>query len=88
MNIAHKCSNCRGSGKQQEVVRLQVKIPAGIDSGQKLKLKCEGEPGTKGGTSGDLYVVMHVKDHPFFKRDGYEVFCEVPISFTQAALGA
>lgn len=86
--IAHKCASCRGSGKKQEEVRLQVKIPAGIDSGQKLKLKGEGEPGTKGGTSGDLYVVMHVKDHPFFKRDAYDVFCEVPVSFTQAALGA
>ncbi len=86
--IAHKCTNCRGHGKKNEEVRLEVKIPAGIDSGQKLKLKGEGEPGAKGGPAGDLYVVMHVKEHPFFRRDGYEVFCEVPVSFTQAALGA
>ena len=86
--IAHKCVTCRGSGKKQDEVRLQVKIPAGIDSGQKLKLKGEGEPGTKGAPSGDLYVVMHVQEHPFFRRDGFEVFCEVPVSFTQAALGA
>jgi molecular chaperone DnaJ len=86
--IAHKCSTCRGSGKRQDEVRLKVKIPAGIDSGQKLKLKGEGEPGTKGAPSGDLYVVMHVQEHPFFRRDGFEVFCEVPVSFTQAALGA
>lgn len=86
--IAHKCAQCRGTGKKHEDVRLEVKIPAGIDSGQKLKLKGEGEPGSKGGPAGDLYVVMHVKEHPFFRRDGYEVFCEVPISLTQAALGA
>jgi molecular chaperone DnaJ len=86
--IAQKCSTCRGSGKKHEDVHLEVKIPAGIDSGQKLKLKGEGDPGSKGGPAGDLYVVIHVKDHPFFRRDGYEVFCEVPVSFTQAALGS
>ena len=86
--IAHKCGTCKGSGKKHEEVHLEVKIPAGIDSGQKLKLKAEGDPGSKGGPAGDLYVVIHVKDHPFFRRDGYEVFCEVPVSFTQAALGA
>lgn len=84
----HKCPTCRGSGKTHEDVRLSVKIPAGIDTGQKLKLKNEGEPGVKGGSAGDLYVVVHVKEHPFFKRDTYEVSCEVPISFTEAALGA
>lgn len=86
--IAQKCPTCRGAGKKHEDVHLQVKIPAGIDSGQKLKLKGEGEAGTKGGASGDLYVVMHAKEHPFFQREGYEVFCEVPVSFTQAALGS
>ncbi len=85
--IKNKCSDCRGSGHVSENVKLAVKIPAGIDTGQKLKLRGEGEAGSAGGPSGDLYVVIEVKDHDFFKRDGFDVFCEVPISFVQAALG-
>lgn len=68
--------------------KFAVKIPAGIDTGQKMKLRGEGAAGAHGGPAGDLYVVIDVKEHPFFKRDTYDVHCEVPISFVQAALGA
>jgi molecular chaperone DnaJ len=85
--IKNKCPDCRGQGRKTENVRLVVKVPAGIDTGQRLKLRGEGEPGAGGGPSGDLYVVIEVADHPLFKRDGYDVACEVPISVTQAALG-
>ncbi len=86
--IRNKCPDCKGGGRTVDNVKLAVKVPAGIDSGQKLKLRGEGEAGYLGGPSGDLYVVIEVKAHPFFQRDGYDVFCEIPISFTQAALGA
>jgi molecular chaperone DnaJ len=86
--IKNKCPDCRGSGRRSESVKLQVKVPPGIDSGQRLKLRGEGEAGLHGGPSGDLYVVVEIVDHEFFKRDGYDIHCEVPISFTQAALGA
>lgn len=86
--IRNKCSDCRGSGRKSEEVRLSVKIPAGIDTGQRLKLRGEGEAGVNGGPSGDLYVAIEVAEHEFFKRDGKEILCEVPISFTQASLGA
>ena len=67
---------------------LSVKVPAGVDTGTRLKLTGEGEPGERGGPPGDLYVVVHVQEHPIFIREDTEVICEVPISFTQAALGA
>lgn len=86
--IKQKCSDCRGRGRVSENVKLAVKIPAGIDTGQKLKLRGEGEPGAGGGPAGDLYVFVEVKEHPFFQREGFDVQCEVPVSFTQAALGA
>jgi molecular chaperone DnaJ len=85
--IKKKCADCRGSGRLVDNVKLKVKIPAGIDAGQKLKLKGEGEPGYHGGPAGDLYVVMHIQEHPFFKREEFDVHSEVPISFIQAALG-
>jgi molecular chaperone DnaJ len=85
--IKQKCGDCGGLGHKAETVRLQVKVPAGINVGQKLKLRGEGEPGTNGGPAGDLYVVIDIAAHPFFQRDGDDVYCEVPISFTQAALG-
>ena len=65
-----------------------MKIPAGIDDGQRLKLRGEGNAGKRGGPSGDLYVVVRVKEHEFFTRDEFDVLCTVPISFSQAALGA
>ena len=90
--IAQTCPKCGGAGQSLETTRktskLSVKIPAGIDDGQRLKLTGEGGPGAGGGPSGDLYVLIHVKEHSFFTRDGFDVHCEVPISFSQAALGA
>ena len=85
--IKNKCPDCRGSGRKSETVKLQVKVPAGIEAGQRLKLRGEGEAGTHGGPTGDLYVVIDVSDHPLFTREGTEVHIEVPISFSTAALG-
>ncbi|NLN66487.1 MAG: molecular chaperone DnaJ [Clostridiaceae bacterium] len=86
--IPHPCEECRGSGRVQKNVKLNIDIPAGIDDNQTISLRGEGEPGTKGGPSGDLYVTIRVKPHPIFSREGYNIICEVPITFTQAALGA
>jgi molecular chaperone DnaJ len=82
------CPNCRGAGRYESQTTLSVKIPPGVDTGTRVRLAGEGEPGDHGGPSGDLYVVVHVKDHPLFVREDTEVLCEVPISFVQAALGA
>src|SRR5690606_35103888 len=68
--------------------RISINIPAGIDEGQTISLRGEGEPGLRGGSPGDLFVTIHIKPHPIFKREGYDVVCDIPISFTQAALGA
>ena len=86
--IPSPCTTCRGAGKVKKTSQLSVTIPAGIDTGQRLKLTNEGEPGDHGGPSGDLYIVINVLDHDFFKRDGAEVICDVPITFVHAALGA
>lgn len=86
--IKDKCPDCRGHGRISETTKLSVKIPAGIDSGQRLKLRGEGEAGTNGGPTGDLYVVVEVASHSIFEREGFDIHCEVPISFPQAALGA
>ncbi|MEK5390695.1 molecular chaperone DnaJ [Margalitia sp. FSL K6-0131] len=85
--IKDKCRTCGGSGKVKKRRKINVKIPAGIDDGQQLRVSGQGEPGINGGPSGDLYVVFHVRDHEFFERDGDDIYCEVPITFTQAALG-
>ncbi len=86
--VADPCKECKGQGKTESVSELSVKIPAGVDTGTRVRLAGEGEPGEQGGPSGDLYVVVHVKEHAIFHREEYEVFCEVPISFVQATLGA
>ena len=86
--IAHPCATCRGAGKLKKTAQLSVTIPAGIDTGQRLKLTNEGEAGENGGPAGDLYIVINVLEHDFFRRDGAEVICDVPITFVQAALGA
>lgn len=85
--IANPCSECGGSGTQRRMHTLSVKIPAGVDTGSRLKLRGEGESGGTGGQPGDLYILMQVADHPLFVRDGNDVVCEVPVSFAQAALG-
>lgn len=86
--IRDKCSDCSGAGKIPETVKLDVKVPAGVDTGMTLRLSDEGEAGSLGGPRGDLYVEIHVREHPLFHRDGPDLICEVPISYTQAVLGA
>jgi len=86
--IASPCTACGGSGARQRTHQLSIKIPPGVDSGSRLKLRGEGEAGPNGGSPGDLYVILHVREHPLFAREGSDVVCEVPISFAQAALGA
>lgn len=85
--IASPCGTCRGTGRSKKTAQIAVKIPSGIDSGQRLKLTGEGEAGLRGGEDGDLYVVVNVLEHDFFKRDDDDVLSDVPITFVQAALG-
>lgn len=86
--IRQKCADCSGTGRQGKPVKLEVKIPAGVDTGMQLCLRGEGEPGFEGGPAGDLYCEIVVKDHPLFQREANDLHCRVPITFTQAALGA
>ncbi|GAA5213775.1 molecular chaperone DnaJ [Corallincola platygyrae] len=85
--IDDPCNTCHGDGRVQKTKTLSVKIPAGVDTGDRIRLSGEGEAGEFGAPAGDLYVQMHVKDHEFFVRDGNNLYCEVPVSFAQAALG-
>lgn len=85
--IKFKCSTCGGTGTVKRRRKIHVKIPAGIDEGQQLRVQGQGEPGINGGPPGDLYIVFHVRDHEFFERDGDDIYCEMPITFAQAALG-
>lgn len=85
--ISDPCSSCNGQGRVRKFHTLSVKIPPGVDTGSRLKLKGEGESGISGGPGGDLYVVIQVEPHPLFVRDGLHIICEIPISFVQAALG-
>ena len=86
--ITSPCKECRGEGQVAVERKLQIKIPPGVDTGSQLRMTGEGEPGALGGPPGDLYVFVRSAEHPFFKRDGSELLCEIPLSFTQAALGA
>jgi len=86
--IKEYCHKCRGDGRVREQHRLKVTIPAGVDTGSRLKLAGEGEEGTNGGPRGDLYIAIMVQPHKFFERDGANLYCEVPISLGQAALGS
>jgi len=85
--IAKPCATCHGQGTTEQQRKLTVKIPAGIATGQRLRLTGEGEAGTQGGPPGDLYVVVHVLEHEFFQRDGNDLHCEIPLTFTTLALG-
>jgi molecular chaperone DnaJ len=85
--IAKPCLGCRGAGRVSRERKLTVKIPAGIATGQRLRLYGEGEHGSAGGPSGDLYVVVHVQEHSFFHREEDDLYCEMPISFPTLALG-
>jgi molecular chaperone DnaJ len=86
--IKEPCSTCGGAGRLRAMHTLSVKIPAGVDTGSRLKLRGEGETGPVGGSPGDLYVVIQVESHPIFVRENLDILCDVPISFVQAALGS
>ena len=86
--IKTPCSTCKGKGKVRRTNRVKVKIPAGVDAGQSVRVRGEGGVGSNGGPNGDLLVEIYIKRHPIFTRQDTDVLCEVPISFTQAALGA
>lgn len=85
--IKDKCGTCYGEGVKKKKVDIEVKVPAGIDKEQRLKLSGEGDSSSNGGPSGDLYVLVHIKEHKIFEREDFDVLCTVPISFSQAALG-
>jgi len=85
--VANPCGTCSGSGRIKKHKTLAVKIPAGVDEGDRIRLSGEGEAGVNGGPSGDLYVVMQIKPHNVFTRDHNDLHCEMPVSFTTAALG-
>jgi len=86
--IANPCKSCRGEGRIERTRTLEVKIPAGVDVGDRIRLSGEGEAGPAGAQPGDLYVEVNVRPHAIFQRDGDDLYCEVPIRFSQAALGA
>jgi len=85
--IEEACGHCRGAGRVQEHKTLSVKVPAGVDTGDRIRLAGEGERGPHGGPAGDLYVQVQVQEHPIFTREDSNLFCEVPIGFVEAALG-
>ena len=85
--ITKPCQKCRGAGRMPKERKITVKIPAGIATGQQLRMQHEGEGGIAGGPPGHLFVVVHVKDHEFFRRDGVNLFCEIPVNFTMVTLG-
>ena len=86
--VKNPCNTCRGKGKVRRTQKIKVNVPAGIDHGQTVRLRGEGCVGSNGGPNGDLMVDVYIRQHPIFERDGVHVYCEVPITFTQAALGA
>jgi molecular chaperone DnaJ len=85
--VKEPCPTCHGGGRVKQNKTLNVKIPAGVDEGDRIRLSGEGEAGVNGGPTGDLYVVVHLKEHPIFQREGANLHCEMPISFSTAALG-
>ncbi len=86
--ITDPCPDCRGGGKTRIEKTINVKIPPGVENGSQMRIRGEGEAGEHGGPSGDLFVVIHLKEHDFFRRDGENLACQIPVSFVQAALGA
>jgi molecular chaperone DnaJ len=86
--VADRCPECRGSGRTESKQSLSVRVPPGVEDGMRLRLAGEGEAGIAGGPPGDLYVVINVRAHPLFERDGPDLHCEVPVPFVHAALGA
>ena len=86
--IEKPCKACQGTGRREHTSKIKLRIPAGVDTGSRLRSSGNGEAGFRGGPPGDLYIVLHVKPHEIFQRDGEDLICEVPVSFVQAALGA
>jgi molecular chaperone DnaJ len=85
--ITEKCKTCSGTGKVTRRNKIHIKIPAGVDDGQQLRVAGKGEAGINGGPAGDLYIVFHIRTHEFFERDGDDIYCEMPITFVQASIG-
>jgi molecular chaperone DnaJ len=85
--IKEKCPTCRGNGKVQKQKTISINIPPGVDNGMQIRMAGQGEPGVNGGPPGDLYVVLRVREHEFFDREGQDIYCDMPITFVQATLG-
>jgi len=85
--IEKPCPKCNGEGRAEKTSKIKIKIPAGVDNGSRLRSGSQGEAGVRSGQPGDLYIVIHVKEHPIFEREENDLYCEVPISFVKAALG-
>jgi molecular chaperone DnaJ len=85
--VKERCPECRGQGRLEREKTIELRIPPGVDTGTRLRVAGEGEPGPNGGPSGDLYVVLEVKEHPFFERRGSDLYCTIPLSIAQATLG-
>jgi molecular chaperone DnaJ len=85
--VRERCPECRGLGRFEREKTIELRIPPGVDTGTRLRVGGEGEPGPNGGPAGDLYVVLDVKEHPFFERRGADLYCTIPLSIAQASLG-
>jgi molecular chaperone DnaJ len=85
--VKERCQECRGQGRLEREKTIELRIPPGVDTGTRLRVAGEGEPGPNGGPAGDLYVVLEVKEHPFFERRGADLYCTIPLSIAQATLG-
>ncbi len=85
--ITHPCKECRGGGRVKREKKIHLTIPGGVDTASRLRIQGEGEPGFRGGPPGDLYVIIHTEPHEFFEREGDDIYCQIPISFPQAAIG-
>ncbi len=85
--VKERCQECRGQGRIEREKTIELRIPPGVDTGTRLRVAGEGEPGPNGGPAGDLYVVLEVKEHPFFERRGADLYCTIPLSIAQATLG-
>jgi molecular chaperone DnaJ len=86
--VSDPCATCHGETRVAKEVKLNVKVPPGVEEGTRIRYSGEGDTGRSGGPSGDLYVVLSIRAHDFFQREGYDLHCVIPISFPQAALGA
>lgn len=86
--VEKPCPECMGSGKIRRMRKISVKIPRGVDTGSRLRIMGEGDAGLRDGPNGDLYIIVHVLPHEFFQRDGEDIYCEIPITFSQSAIGA